>query len=125
LAVRRLATERTRDTCEARVSDLEVASKVFGTWIMYEQIADIETAGALAGTDAVDLRQHIPRTADRPGVGRQTAAHLHPAVSVYNFTAPVLIIRVALLKLTYLTEWMFFFSHTHTHTHTHVRLMET
>ena len=87
---RRLATVRTFDTCEARVSDLEVASKVFGTWIMYEQIANIEMAGALAGTDAVDLRQHIPRTADRPRVGRKAAAHLHPAISVYNFTAPVL-----------------------------------
>lgn len=50
----------TDDTCEARVSDLEVASKVLRTWIMNEQIADIKLAGALTGTDAVDLRQHVP-----------------------------------------------------------------
>jgi len=56
----RLAADQTRDTCEARVSDLEVASKVLGTWIMYEQVADIESAGALTRTYAVDLRQHVP-----------------------------------------------------------------
>ena len=52
------------DTCEAGVSNLEVASKVLGTWIMDEQVANVEPAGALTGTDAVDLRQHVARTAD-------------------------------------------------------------
>lgn len=52
-------TRYTARTCEARVSDLEVASEVLGAWIMNEQIANIETAGALTGTDAIDLRQHV------------------------------------------------------------------
>jgi len=75
-------TGQTRDTCEARVSDGEVASQVLGAWIMDEQIAHIQSAGALSGTDAVDLRQHVARTADRAGVRRQTATHPHPTVSI-------------------------------------------
>ena len=77
---RRFAGHRVHDTCEARISDLEVASKVLGTWIMNEEVADVKLAGALTGTDAVDLRQHVPCTADRPGVGRQAASHTHPPV---------------------------------------------